>query len=127
MITSFFSASLLGFAAAIPSLSEPLLFSRAACSGNTANTRSEWCDFSVDTDYTSIAPDTGVTRECESTGQCLVTSRFPCLGKVIADYMISVDWFDITETTASPDGVERYVQAINGSIPGPTIIADWGK
>jgi hypothetical protein len=26
---------------------------RAACSGNTASTRSEWCDYSIDTDYSS--------------------------------------------------------------------------
>lgn len=24
---------------------------RAACSGNTADTRSEWCEYSIDTDY----------------------------------------------------------------------------
>lgn len=35
-------------------------------------------------------------------------------------------WFDITNTTMAPDGVERMVLAVNGSVPGPTIIADWG-
>ncbi|KAI1839361.1 hypothetical protein JX266_014428, partial [Neoarthrinium moseri] len=86
--------------AAFPAvLSEPQLSPRATCSGNTADTRSEWCDYSIDTDYTSEAPDTGVIREY---------------------------WFELTETTAAPDGVKRYVQAINGSIPGPTIFADWG-
>ncbi|KAF6831824.1 extracellular dihydrogeodin oxidase laccase [Colletotrichum musicola] len=35
-------------------------------------------------------------------------------------------WFDITNTTLAPDGVERMVLAVNGSVPGPTIIADWG-
>ncbi|KAI1846020.1 hypothetical protein JX265_000944 [Neoarthrinium moseri] len=97
---SLVAFSLFGLSAAFPSLlSEPQLLPRATCSGNTADTRSEWCDYSIDTDYTSEAPDTGVTREY---------------------------WFELTETTAAPDGVERYVQAINGSIPGPTIFADWG-
>lgn len=44
-------------------------------------------------------PDTGVTREY---------------------------WFNVENITAAPDGVERMVLAVNGSIPGPTIIADWG-
>ncbi len=29
-------------------------------------------------------------------------------------------------TTASLDGVERNVLLVNGTFPGPTIIADWG-
>lgn len=28
--------------------------------------------------------------------------------------------------TAAPDGVERVVLSVNGTVPGPTIIADWG-
>lgn len=32
----------------------------------------------------------------------------------------------MTDVTVAPDGVSRYAQAINGSIPGPTIYADWG-
>ncbi|KAI1387162.1 multicopper oxidase [Hypoxylon trugodes] len=75
------------------------LFPRAACSGNTATTRSEWCDFSIDTDYTTEVPDTGVTREY---------------------------WLELTDVTVAPDGVSRTAMAINGTIPGPTIIADWG-
>lgn len=35
----------------------------SACTGNTATTRAEWCDYSLDTDYYLEAPDTGVTRE----------------------------------------------------------------
>ncbi|KAH7362103.1 laccase-1 [Plectosphaerella cucumerina] len=72
---------------------------RAACSGNTASTRSEWCDYSISTDYWTEAVDTGVTREY---------------------------WFDLTDVTVSPDGVSRSAMAVNGSIPGPTIFADWG-
>ncbi|KAI1734713.1 multicopper oxidase [Xylaria scruposa] len=72
---------------------------RASCSGNTASTRTEWCDFSIDTDYTSEVPDTGVTREY---------------------------YFELTDVTVAPDGVSRSAMAVNGSIPGPTIFADWG-
>ncbi|KAI0123463.1 Cupredoxin [Xylariales sp. AK1849] len=99
MFSSLFTASLFGLSLALPSLSAPQLFPRASCSGNTASTRSEWCDYDIDTDYTTTAPDTGVTREY---------------------------YLEITEVTVSPDGYERYAQAINGTIPGPTIFADWG-
>lgn len=83
----------------VPAVSQ-LVSATETCSGNTASTRSEWCDFSIDTNYTTTAPDTGVTREY---------------------------WFELTDVTVSPDGYERSAIAINGSIPGPTIIADWGK
>ncbi|KAJ9149438.1 Laccase-2-like protein 4 [Pleurostoma richardsiae] len=77
----------------------PQLHSRATCSGNTATTRTEWCDYDVSTDYYTTCPDTGVTREY---------------------------WLELTDVTVSPDGVERSAMAINGSIPGPTLFADWG-
>ncbi|EFQ29014.1 multicopper oxidase [Colletotrichum graminicola] len=35
-------------------------------------------------------------------------------------------WFEVTNTTLAPDGVERMVLSINGTVPGPTIVADWG-
>jgi hypothetical protein len=47
-----------------------------------------------------VVPDTGVTRQY---------------------------WFELSEVTIAPDGVSRYAMAINGSIPGPTIYADWGQ
>ncbi|KAM0449323.1 hypothetical protein ACHAO4_007670 [Trichoderma viride] len=87
---------------AFPSLDRtaaPDLYPRSSCSGNTATTRSEWCDYDTSTDYYNEAPDTGVTREY---------------------------WLELTDFTAAPDGFSRYAQAINGSIPGPTLIADWG-
>ncbi|OLN86528.1 Laccase-2-like protein 4 [Colletotrichum chlorophyti] len=104
MLKSLFAAGLFGgsLVSALPSfgsLPEPKLFPRAACSGNTASTRSEWCDYSIDTDYTSEVPDTGVTREY---------------------------WLELTDVTVSPDGVSRSAMAVNGSIPGPTLFADWG-
>jgi FtsP/CotA-like multicopper oxidase with cupredoxin domain len=72
---------------------------RRACDGNTASTRSEWCDHSIDTDASIEIPDTGVTREY---------------------------WLELTDVVVAPDGVSRTAMAINGSIPGPTLIADWG-
>lgn len=72
---------------------------RAACAGNTATTRSQWCDYSIDTNYYDEAPDTGAIREY---------------------------YFNVEELTAAPDGFSRTVYAINGSVPGPTIVADWG-
>lgn len=91
MIAHYFVFASLGF------LSSSV--SAAPCSGNTASTRSTWCDYSISTDYTSTAPTTGVTREY---------------------------YFDIQQVTIAPDGVSRTAYAINGTIPGPTIIADWG-
>jgi len=35
-------------------------------------------------------------------------------------------WFNIESTTAVPNRVKMPIQLINGSFPGPTIIADWG-
>lgn len=81
----------------IISSSKPVLAS--ACTGNTASTRSQWCDYDLTTDYYTVVPETGVTREY---------------------------YFEIVNSTAAPDGIERLVQSINGSIPGPTIEADWG-
>ncbi|KAJ2980988.1 hypothetical protein NQ176_g2301 [Zarea fungicola] len=70
----------------------------AACTSPTS--RTSWCDgFSINTNYYEEAPDTGVKREY---------------------------YFNLEQVIASPDGYTRTVYAINGSIPGPTIVADWG-
>lgn len=69
------------------------------CAGNTPDDRSLWCQYSIDTDYESIVPETGVTREY---------------------------WFDVDELNLAPDGFSRPVMAVNKTIPGPTIFADWG-
>ncbi|KAJ0422380.1 extracellular dihydrogeodin oxidase/laccase [Aspergillus carlsbadensis] len=67
---------------------------------NSPSNRACWGDgFDISTNYYQEVPDTGVVREY---------------------------WFNIENTTASPDGVEMPVQLINGSFPGPTIVADWG-
>ncbi|KAF1952557.1 hypothetical protein CC80DRAFT_527823 [Byssothecium circinans] len=81
------SATLLGFASALPSL--PMLQPRVACSGNTASTRSQWCDYSIDTDYSAEVPDTGVTREY---------------------------WLELTDVVVSPDGISRSAMANGTSI-----------
>jgi hypothetical protein len=66
---------------------------------NSASDRSCWGDYDISTNYYDEVPDTGVTREY---------------------------WFNVQNGTAAPDGVEVIVLTVNGSIPGPTIIADWG-
>ena len=66
---------------------------------NSADGRSCWGDYDISTNYYEESPDTGVIREY---------------------------WWEITNTTAAPDGIERIVLSVNGTIPGPTIYADWG-
>lgn len=56
-----FAASVVGVALGNPFDSS--LLPRAACDGNTATTRSTWCDYDLTTDYYNTVPDTGVTRE----------------------------------------------------------------
>jgi FtsP/CotA-like multicopper oxidase with cupredoxin domain len=69
------------------------------CSGNTADNRTIWCDYDISTDYYETVPDTGVIREY---------------------------WLNLEETTLAPDGISRLTLTVNGTIPGPTLIADWG-
>ncbi|PQE10386.1 multicopper oxidase protein [Rutstroemia sp. NJR-2017a WRK4] len=66
---------------------------------NSATDRSCWGDYDTSTNYYDTVPDTGVVREY---------------------------WFNIENSTAAPDGIERIVLTVNGTVPGPTIIADWG-
>ncbi|PQK16678.1 hypothetical protein BB8028_0006g09970 [Beauveria bassiana] len=63
------------------------------------NSRGCWGDYSINTNYYNQAPDTGVTREY---------------------------WFVVENITMAPDGYEQHVLAINRSIPGPLIEANWG-
>lgn len=72
---------------------------QTSCEFDSATSPECWGDYSLSTNWYEEAPDTGVVREY---------------------------WFEVTNTTAAPDGVERLILAINGSVPGPTIIADWG-
>ncbi|KAJ9268843.1 CAZyme family AA1 [Paecilomyces variotii] len=99
----FSSVLLLGSVACLvsanPAIRHTSNAKRSACSGNTATTRTEWCDYDINTDYTSEVPDTGVTREY---------------------------YLELIEATVAPDGYSRTALTVNGSIPGPTIEADWG-
>lgn len=58
-----------------------------------------WCDYDISTNYYDESPDTGVTVEY---------------------------WFELSNITAAPHGISRTVLAVNGSVPGPTIEANWG-
>ncbi|KAJ0108421.1 uncharacterized protein J7T55_005398 [Diaporthe amygdali] len=101
MFSSLWALVALPLALAAPShsLSNQLDHSLSKRCVNSASDRSCWGDYDITTNYYDTAPDTGVTREY---------------------------WFNVENTTAAPDGIERIVLAINGSVPGPTIIADWG-
>ncbi|KFY12484.1 hypothetical protein V491_06782 [Pseudogymnoascus sp. VKM F-3775] len=66
---------------------------------NSADDRSCWGNYDLSTNYYDEVPDTGVTVEV---------------------------YLELVNTTASLDGVERNVLLVNGTFPGPTIIADWG-
>lgn len=66
---------------------------------NSASDRSCWGDYDTSTNYYDEVPDTGETKEF---------------------------WLEVTNTTISPDGVERIALLINGTLPGPTLEANWG-
>ncbi|KAH7406828.1 multicopper oxidase-domain-containing protein [Phaeosphaeria sp. MPI-PUGE-AT-0046c] len=67
---------------------------------NGPSSRSCWSgDFNIDTDMDEHWPDTG---------------------KVVKYHL------DITNETMAPDGFARPVMVVNGQIPGPTLVADWG-
>ncbi|KAF2972509.1 laccase [Xylaria multiplex] len=87
--------------AAAPYTGSPSLSSRQsdACEFDSANNPSCWGNYSLSTNWYEEAPDTGVIREY---------------------------WFELVNKTLAPDGVERMTLSVNGSIPGPTIEADWG-
>ncbi|KAF2164057.1 multicopper oxidase [Zasmidium cellare ATCC 36951] len=69
------------------------------CPGNTASDRGSWCDFSIDTNWYLEVPNTGRTVEY---------------------------YFEMVNTTLSPDGVPKIVLTVNGTMPGPVIEANWG-
>ncbi|KAH7157936.1 multicopper oxidase-domain-containing protein [Dactylonectria estremocensis] len=70
-----------------------------ACEGNTPDTRTQWCEYDINTDFDKVHVDTGNIKEY---------------------------WLDVTDVTVAPDGIPRTAMAVNGSIPGPTLFADWG-
>ncbi|KAI0540529.1 multicopper oxidase [Xylaria digitata] len=87
--------------AAAPYTGSPSLSSRQsdACEFDSATAPNCWGNYSLSTNWYEEAPDTGVIREY---------------------------WFELVNKTLAPDGVERMTLSVNGSIPGPTIEADWG-
>ncbi|KAH6615545.1 lcc2, laccase [Chaetomium sp. MPI-SDFR-AT-0129] len=66
---------------------------------NGPNSRQCWGDYSIDTNYYDVVPETNVTREF---------------------------WLNVEQGPCSPDGYDRTCMTFNGTVPGPTIIADWG-
>ncbi|KAI8686049.1 Laccase 4 [Fusarium keratoplasticum] len=96
---SFLSLVLATPISTLPETHHTQIQRREPCSGNTPSTRDQWCDFDIHSDYYTVTPETGVTREY---------------------------WLEISEVLVALDGVERPAQAINGTIPGPTLFADWG-
>jgi hypothetical protein len=86
------SLALAPIALAAPGLAAPSLSKRCT---NSESDRSCWGDYDISTNYYDESPDTGVVREY---------------------------WFDIVNTTAAPDGIERVVLSVNGTVPGPTIL-----
>lgn len=69
------------------------------CQGNAPDNRQQWCDYDINTDYTTTFPNTGVTREF---------------------------WLVLDQTIIAPDGRPRWALTVNGSMPGPTLEVNWG-
>ncbi|OCK98434.1 laccase-like multicopper oxidase [Cenococcum geophilum 1.58] len=69
------------------------------CEGQPGVDPNNFCGFDINTDYYENVPKT-----CKT-----VTYTF-----------------DITNTTISPDGIERVALLVNGQMPGPAIEANWG-
>lgn len=98
-MSRLYSVLFIALASPLTALPEPIsskFQKQGPCSGNTPTTRDQWCGFDIHSDYYSVVPDTGVTREY---------------------------WLEISEITFAPDGVPRFAQAINGTIPGMRIQA----
>nr|ABM21603.1 laccase 2 [Sclerotinia minor] len=88
-------------ASAIPAIRSPATSHQkvtASCA-HSATSRSCWGAYSIDTDWYDVIPHTGVTREY---------------------------WLSVENSTITPDGYTRSAMTINGTVPGPAIIADWG-
>lgn len=91
------SITALFFSAVLAAPSAPV--PRQDCEFDSANSPNCWGNYSLSTNWYDEAPDTGVVREF---------------------------WWEITEMTLAPDGFSRPVMAINGTIPGPQLVVDWG-
>jgi hypothetical protein len=89
------------FALSIPLSPDGLLQPRqAAGCENTPDSRNCWGEYNIDTNYYDVIPETtGPPKEF---------------------------WLSVEEGPCSLDGFERSCMTFNGTVPGPTIIADWG-
>jgi len=65
---------------------------------NTPTSRQCWGKYNIDTDYYKVVPEGGLSEHW------LVAEEGPC----------------------APDGFQRTCMMFNGTIPGPTITANWG-
>ncbi|CAJ2508541.1 Uu.00g135670.m01.CDS01 [Anthostomella pinea] len=75
-------------------------YCHSVCNFDSAESPQCWDrHHSLETNWYDSIPDTGVTREY---------------------------WLEIQNGTAAIDGVERVVLIVNGSVPAPTIFANWG-
>jgi len=91
-------ASIIPYHDSVQLTHEPTLKPRKACE-NTPKSRHCWGEYSLDTNYYEVTPDTGRTAEY---------------------------WLSAEEGPCAPDGYNRTCMTFNGTIPGPTIIANWG-
>ncbi|RKF73755.1 Laccase-1 [Golovinomyces cichoracearum] len=99
MLTSFFFASIRSISWFFGAEATPIQPTPLGICSHDATDRACWGQFGLGTDYYEETPETGVIREY---------------------------WFQIENKTMALDGVERVVLSVNGTVPGPTIIADWG-
>lgn len=112
-------------ALAAPYAAKPTCFAPGlVCDGNTAANRSVWCDYDLQTDWYTEVPNTGVTVEVLPLIHMLQQNPSPVI--FVLSLTVVQYWFNIINTTAAPDGIERMILAVNGSVPGPAIEANWG-
>lgn len=88
------------FASIIPYRPADLLQQRQTACENTPKSRNCWGEFSIDTNYYDVTP---------------VTNSPP-----------KEFWLSVVEGPCALDGYTRTCMTFNGTVPGPTIIADWG-
>lgn len=86
-----------GLATKTKACSTPTPTTCTPCQGQPGN--DQYCGYTIDDNWYEVMPTT-----CNT---------------------VTYD-FDITQTTVSPDGVERLAFLVNGQFPGPLIKASWG-
>ncbi|KAJ0122642.1 laccase [Diaporthe amygdali] len=100
LFTAAFSFQLVqSIPSSLPDLKSTQNQSETSLCQNSAINRTCWGQYDINTDYYETWPTTGVIREY---------------------------WLNAEQITLSPDGYETTVQVFNGSLPGPTIEANWG-